>query len=140
MDYLAVANTVMTVHYLNLELPCSNKQKAFHLLSIHIPNGEVIKSTHTALLAHPDLPLQAQQSHIFPGLTKALLSIGTLCEHGCESTFNDNLVHIKNKQSGNIIMRGKRDALTNLYMLSLTQQKKLMTESTNPDEYFSGST
>ena len=34
----------------------------------------------TALLAHPDLPLQARQAHIFPGLTKDLLSIGTLYE------------------------------------------------------------
>ena len=36
-------------------------------------------------------------------------------------------------------MRGKRDARINLYMLSLTQQNNLMTESTTPDEYFAGS-
>ena len=36
-------------------------------------------------------------------------------------------------------MRVKQDARTNLYMLNLTQQKKLMTESTTPDEYFIGS-
>ena len=34
--------------------------------------------THIAFLAHPDLPLQAQPAHLFTGLTKALLSIGTL--------------------------------------------------------------
>ena len=139
MDDLAVADTVTTENYLILESPCSKKQKAVHTLPIQMPNGEVIKSTHTSLLAHPYLPLQAQHAHLFPGLTKSLLSVGTLCNHGCEATFNDKSIHIKNKQSEKIIMRGTRDALTNLYMLSLTQQKKLMIESTTPDEYFAGS-
>ena len=104
-----------------------------------MPNGEIIKSMHTALLAHPDLPLQSIQAHIFPGLKKAPLSIGKLCEHGYEATFSDKSFHIKNKQSGKTIMRLKRDARTNLYMLSLTQQNNLMTDSTTPDESFSGS-
>ena len=139
MDDLEVADTGTTGHYLTLDLPCSNKQNAVHLIPIQMPNGEVIKYTHTALLAHPDLPLQARQANIFPGITKALLYIGTLCEHGCEATFNGKSVHIKNKQSGKIIMRGKRDAHTKLYTLSLTQQKKLKTESTTTDKYFAGS-
>ena len=97
MDDLAVADTGTMGHYLNLDSPCSNKQKAVHPLPIEMPNGEVIKYTHIALLAPPDLPLQARQAHLFPGLTKALLSIGTLYEHGCEATFNYKSVHIKNK-------------------------------------------
>ena len=36
-------------------------------------------------------------------------------------------------------MRGTRDTRPNIYMLNLTQQKKLMTDSTTPDEYFAGS-
>ena len=67
MDDLSVAYTGTTGHYLTLDSPCINKQKAFHLLPIQMPNGEVIKYTHTALLDHPDLPLQAQQAHIFQG-------------------------------------------------------------------------
>ena len=78
MDNLAVADTGKTGHLLTLDSPCSNKQKDFRPLPIQMPNGEVIKSTHTALLSHLDLPLQARQAHPFPGLTKALLSIGTL--------------------------------------------------------------
>ena len=139
VEDLSVADTVMMGHYLTLDFPCSNKQKAVHPLPMQMPNGEIIKSTHIALLAHPDLPLQARQAHLFPGLKKALLSIGTLCDHGCEATFNNKSVHIKNNHSGKTIMRGKRDARTNLYMLSLTHQNNLMTESTTPDEYFSGS-
>ena len=67
------------------------------------------------------------------------MSIGALCDHGCESTFNDKYVRIKNNQIGKIIMRGTQDASTNLYMLKLTQQKKIMTGSTTPDKYFVGS-
>ena len=104
-----------------------------------MPNGEIIKSTHTALLAHQDIPFQSSQAYLFPGLKEALLSIGTLCKHGLEATFNDKSVHIKNKQSGKTIMREKLYARTNLYMLSLTQKNNLMTESTTPDKYFAGS-
>ena len=79
MDDLTVADMGTTGHYLTLDSPCSNNKKAVYPLPIQILNGEVIKYTHTALLAHPYLPLQARQAHIFPGLTKTLLSIGTLC-------------------------------------------------------------
>ena len=136
MEDLAVADTGTTGHYLTLNSPCSNKRKAIHPLPIQMPNGEIIESTHTALLNHEDLHFHARQAHIFPGLKKALLSIGAFCEHGCEATFNNNLFHVLNKQSGRTIMRGKRDARTNLYMLSLTQRNNLMTESTTPDKYF----
>ena len=78
MDDLAVADTGTTGHYLPLDSPCSNKQQAVHPLPIHMPNGEIIKPNHTTILSHPDLPLQARQAHLFPGLTKALLSIGKL--------------------------------------------------------------
>ena len=139
MDDLAVAETRMTGHYLTLDLPCSNKQQAVHLLPIHMTDGEIIKSMHTALLSSPYLTPQARQAHLFPGLMKALLSIGKLCKHGCEATSNDKSAHIKNKQSGKTTMRGKRDARTNLYMLSLTQKKNLMTEPKTHDKYFAGS-
>ena len=105
IDDLAVADTGTTGHYLNLDLPWRNKQKSVHPLPIQMTNGGVIKSTHTALLSHPDLPLQERHAHLFPGITKALMSIGILCKHGCESTFNNKSVHIKNNQSGKIIMR-----------------------------------
>ena len=92
--------------------------------------------THRELVDHPDLLIQSRQAHLFPGLKKALLSIGKLCEHGCEATFNNKSVHIKNKQTGRTILGGTRDARTNLYMLSLTQRNNLMTDPKTPDEYF----
>ena len=138
MDNLSVADTGMTRHYLTLDSPCDNKQQAVHPLSIQMPNGEIITSMHTSLISHQDLPIQSQTTHLFPGINKAILSIGTLCDHGCEVTFNENSVRILNKWIGKVIMKGTRYPRTNLYMLDLTQQNKPMTESTTPDEYFAG--
>ena len=94
MDNLAVEDTGTTGHYLNLDSPCDNKQQAVHPLPIQMQNREIITSTHTVLLYHKDLPIQARKAHIFPGINKALLSIGKLCNHGCEATFNENSVRI----------------------------------------------
>ena len=139
MDNLEVADTGTTGHYLTLDSPCDNKQQYVHPLPIQIPNGGIITSTHTSILSHQDLLLQAQKSHIFPGINKALLSIGKFCDHGCEAIFNDKSVRILNKWSGKVVMKGTRDPRKNLYILNLTQQNKQMTESTTPDECFAGS-
>ena len=124
MDNLAVADTSMTGHYLTLDLPCDNKQQAVHPLPIQMPNGEIITSSHTSLLSHQDLPIKSCKAHLFPGLDKALLSIGTLCNRGCEATYNYKSVLILNKGIGKVIMKGTRHPGTNLYMLNLTQRKK----------------
>ena len=76
IDDLAVADTGTTVHYLTLDSPCSNKQRAFHLLPIQMPNEEIIKSTYTALLSCPDLTLQAQQAHLFQGSRRPCCLLG----------------------------------------------------------------
>ena len=78
VDELAVADTGMTGRYMTLDLPCYNKQLAVNPLPIQITNREIITSTHTALLSKQDLPIQARKAHLFPGLNKALMSIGTL--------------------------------------------------------------
>ena len=78
MDNLSVADTGKTGRYLTLDLPCNNKQQYVRPLPIQMPNGEIITSTHTALLSHQYLPIQALKAHLFPGLNNSLLSIGTL--------------------------------------------------------------
>ena len=121
-----------------LDSPCDNKQLAISLLPICMPDGEIITSTHTYLLSKTYLTIEAQKAHLFPGLNKALLLIGTFCDYGCQAIFDDNTVLIINKGSGKVMMKVKQDPLSNLYMLNLTQQNKLMTELQTPDEYFLG--
>ena len=71
-----------------------------------MPNGEIITPTHTELLSHHYLPIQARKAHLFTGLDKALMFIETLCDQVCEATFNDKSVLILNKGSGKNIMKG----------------------------------
>ena len=109
VDDLAVANTGTTGKYLTLESPCDNKQQVVNALPIQMPNGDIITSTHTSLISQQNLPIQAREAHLFTGINKALLSIGTLCDHGCEANFNDKYVLIINKESGKVIMKGTKD-------------------------------
>ena len=97
MDELEVADTGTTYNYLTLDSPCDNKKPAVIAIPIRIPNGEIITSTHTTLLPKTDLPIEARKAHIFPGLNKALLSIGTFCDHGCQAVLDDEAVLILNK-------------------------------------------
>ena len=77
MDELAVADTGMTGHYPTLDSLCDNNQIAVITFPICTPTWEIIPSTHTAILSKTYLPIESRKAHLFPGLNKALLSIGT---------------------------------------------------------------
>ena len=83
--------------------------------------------------------MEAHKAHRFPDINKSLLSIGTLYDHGYQAVFNKKTVLVLNKGNYKIMMKGKRDPLSNLYMLNLTKQNNLMTEFHTPDEYFARS-
>ena len=93
-----------------------------------MPNGEIITSTHVALIPQQNLPDKARKSHIFPGLQKPLISIGTLCDNNCIAVFNEKMVTIYDKTTMQIVMQGHRDPRTTLYMIKMTAPLKSMTE------------
>ena len=74
LDVLSVADTGTMGNYLTLDSPCNNKQLAINTLPNHMPNREIIRSTHTDLLSKQDLPIAARKAHIFPGIKKAFPS------------------------------------------------------------------
>ena len=139
MGELEVADTGTTGHYLTIDSSCDNKQLEISPLPIRMPNWGIITSTHTALLYKKDLTVEARKANLFLGINKTLLSIGTFCDHICQDIFDDKTVIILNKVSGKVMMKGKQDSLSTMYMLNLTHQNKLMTEFQTPDEYFAGS-
>lgn len=52
-------------------------------------------ATHTATLHLPNLPMAARIGHVVPQLaTASLLSVGQLCDAGCEVTFTPTHVHV----------------------------------------------
>ena len=138
MDELSVADKRKTGHYLTLDSPCNNKQPAINPLPIHMPKGETIMSTHTALFSKQYLKIAARKAHLFIGINKAFLSIEIFFDHGCQALFDDKNVLFINKWSRKVMMKGKRYPRSNLYMLNLTQQNKLMMEFTTPKKYFAG--
>jgi len=50
-------------------------------LTVTLPDGTVVTSTHTATLRLPQLPLGARHVDIFPDFIGSLLSTGVLCDH-----------------------------------------------------------
>ena len=74
-------------------------------------------STHEGELDIPALPLSARLAHVVPALTdQSLISIGQLCDSGCDVTFNATSVNVT--LEGNPIFSGTRNATTKLWNLT----------------------
>lgn len=79
-----------------LDGPCTNVQPTLEPITITLPDGHTISSTHTGLLPLPNLPYHARQAHLFPSLKSgSLVSIGLLCDAGCTALFSRDEVVIR---------------------------------------------
>jgi hypothetical protein len=75
-------------------------------------------SSHTATLQlHPSLPEAACKAHIFPTFQSPLISIGQLCDSGCNANFSATGVEIT--YQGNTIINGYRNPRNNLWCVDL---------------------
>ena len=113
--------------------PCTNKHTATQPIPIKMPNGEIITSSHIALLPQHNLPDKARKAHMFPGLQKTLISIGTLCDNNCIAVFDEKRVTIYDKTTRQVVVQGHRDPKTTLYMINMTAPLRAMTEQHIPD-------
>jgi hypothetical protein len=87
-------------------------------IKIQNANGTFRYSTHTAEFAAPSLPVQARTVHIVPELANAnLLSVGQLCDAGCEVTFTATTATVHHHN--HIIMNGSRDPRSRLWTMSM---------------------
>ena len=103
--------------------PYINAKPISQGIEVILPSGQSITSSHTAELLLPGLPLTAIQCHIFPDLIAgSLLSIGQLCDHGCNATFTATTVTITNNNIP--IITGFRCPLTKLWTINLKPQQK----------------
>ena len=131
----AVADYGTTGHYITPTTPCTNKQTATQPIPIKIPNGEVVISSHIALIPQHNLTDKARQAHIFPGLQKPLISIGTLCDNNCIAVFEEKSFTIYDKSTRQIVMQGHRDPTTTLYMINMAAPLRAMKEHHIPDTF-----
>ena len=113
---LGIADSGCSGHYIQISTPHSNRKPNSHGLTVELPDGNIIRSTHTADLIIPTLPNTACHAHIFSQLhNKSLISIGQLCDAGCTAIFSVHDVVIMYK--GNKILSGYRDHSTRLWIL-----------------------
>jgi hypothetical protein len=72
-----------------------------------------------------DLPPQATQAHILPGLVhSSLISVGQLCDKGCIVTFTHDQVTVTKNKKG--VMHGSRDPKSHHWRVNLTQKSEIL--------------
>jgi hypothetical protein len=115
----AIVDSGCTVHFLLVNAPCLNKVKSRTPLTVHLPKGATMESSHTADLDIPELNAAASKAHVFPGMANhSLLSIGQLCDEGNIITFKQDTVTICNSGSSHLLS-GPRDVNTGLWRINL---------------------
>jgi hypothetical protein len=78
-----------------------------------------MKSSHTAYLDLPDLPLAARLVHIVPALTtKSLLSIPQLCSNGCTAELDSKTITIK--YNDQVALAGTRCPTSGLWHIDIS--------------------
>ena len=110
-----VADTGATAHFFEQQhhhlvhttIPVTHVTPTAKGISVLLPNQATMQSSHTGLLNLPALPLQARKVHLFPKLASgSLLSIGQLCDAGCQATFDRH--HLRIYYNNKVIMQGTR--------------------------------
>ena len=106
-----------TSHFLVTTAPITNITPANNPLTVKLPDGACVSSTHTFTLTLPQLPTRAREGHIIPGLAShSLMSVVKLFNAGCEVTFTK--IDCQVKHLGRIVHRGRKCTRTGLFMIS----------------------
>ena len=113
----AIVDSGATAIFVMKSAPVNNKRVAQQPLTISLPDGTRVKSTHECDITIPGLPT-VLTGHIVPSLTVAsLIGIRVLCEAGCTVTFTAS--HCDVIYEGKVIARGYKDPSTDLWTLPL---------------------
>jgi hypothetical protein len=93
-------------------------------LTVRLPNGATMESSHTADLDIPKLNAAESKAHVFPGMAHhSLLSFGQLCDEGYIVTFKQDTVTICNSDNAKLLS-GPRDLNTGLWRINLKHTNK----------------
>jgi hypothetical protein len=107
-----------------VKAPCLNKITSQNHLTIRLPSGATMDSTHTASLDIPELNKAALIAHIFWGMVNhSLLSVGKLCNEGYSVTFKIDAITIYNPL-GVHILKGARDLDTGIWRINLRSERQ----------------
>jgi hypothetical protein len=111
----AIVDSSCTGHFILVNATCLNKVESRTPLTVRLPNGATMESSHTADLDIPELNAAASKAHVFPGMAHhSLLSVGQLCDKGYIVTFKQDTVPICNSESYKLLS-GPRYVTTGLW-------------------------
>ena len=109
----ALLDSGTTSHYIMTTAPVRKKIKAINPVTVIMPNGIQVASTHECKLGIPLLPEAARFGHTLPSLAQhSLISVVKLCSAGCEVQFRN--ISCEVNHYGRVIMAGIKCQRTGL--------------------------
>jgi hypothetical protein len=125
----AIVDSGCTDNFLLVNAPYLEKMKSRTPLTVRLPNGATMESSHTTKLDIPELKGAASILHVFPGIANhSLLSVGQLCDEGYIVTFKQASVTICNSEKARIL-NGPPDLNTGLWRIILKQTNNHIPET-----------
>ncbi len=122
-----MADTGVTSIFVMDGVDVANRPVATKPLTVNLPDGRKVKSTHACDINIPGLPVTLT-GHIIPDLKIAsLIGICPLCKVGCKVIFDNKKCDVVYK--GRVILRGYKDPSTDLWTLPITNEGKRTTQS-----------
>ncbi len=128
----AIADTGATSIFIMEGVEVDNKRVASHPITISLPDGRKVKSTHVCDFIVPGLPTPLI-GHVVPGLAVAsLVGIRPLCKAGCKVIFDDEKCDVV--YNDDVILRGYKDPSTDLWTLPI-KTKQMWTDGNDPFQW-----
>jgi hypothetical protein len=114
-----VADLAATGHFFPNE---DNEKNSHNNIEVVCANNETMISQATSILNIPEPSTKAKTAYKFNEMKQPLLSIPLLADDGCKINLTkDNIVVVKDNK---IIVEGKRDKVSTLWMIPIKQQRK----------------
>ena len=114
----AIANTGASGNYLKTDAPHDIEIRPVAPIQVKQPTGKILQSTKVCRLELATLPEGYREAHTPPGLPhSSLISIGKLCDSGCEASFNQNKMTVTKYK--HVVLQGTRDVMKGLRIVPL---------------------
>jgi hypothetical protein len=115
---MSIVDSGAMSHFVTIDAPTINCKVTNNPLATTTASGKLMYSMHTAELNILYLPSAARCCHVVPKLGQyALVSIGQLCDVGCDVLFQREIMTVSYKNT--VIMKGRQTQSTRLWHLDL---------------------
>ena len=114
----AISDSGATEHFLVEEAPTINMTVTENPITIKLPDGSLIYSTHIGNLDIPWMPDHMTEAHIVPGLShSSLISTKVFCDAGCKVFFDE--FECKVYYKGELMLTGGCDKKTGMWKFTI---------------------